>query len=72
MLLTQPDAGVRVLAVEQSLQGDPGHEDASPNPDAGNLATGHGLVGEGSGDAKNDGRFFDGHRQADWLRTREG
>jgi hypothetical protein len=33
-------------------------------PEAQNLATNDSLVGEGSGGAKNDGRFFDGHGQA--------
>jgi len=64
MLLTQPDAGVRVLAVEQSLQGDLGHEDASPYPEARNLATAHGVVCGRTGDAKYDRCFFDGHGQA--------
>ena len=47
------------------------HEDAPADPDARDFATGDRLVGEGSGDTENDGRFFDGHRQAHGRLTRQ-
>jgi len=54
----------RRATIEQSLHRHLGDEDASPYPEARNVATVLGVVGGGTGDTKDDRRFSDGHGQA--------